>query len=91
MFDHISIGVRDVAAAKKFYDAALAPLGYSCLSAGATSLGYGKDGVALWVGAAEPAGCGPGRTRLRPTARRLPAPGHGGTTARGPLQAGLIR
>jgi catechol 2,3-dioxygenase-like lactoylglutathione lyase family enzyme len=53
MIDHISIGVRDVAAAKKFYDAALAPLGYSCLSAGATSLGYGKDGVALWVGAAE--------------------------------------
>jgi len=53
MIDHISIGVRDVAAAKKFYDAALAPLGYSCLSAGANSLGYGKDGVALWVGAAE--------------------------------------
>jgi catechol 2,3-dioxygenase-like lactoylglutathione lyase family enzyme len=53
MIDHISIGVRDVAAAKRFYDAALAPLGYSCLSASAASLGYGKDGVALWIGAAE--------------------------------------
>ena len=37
MIDHISIGVRDVAAAKRFYDAALAPLGYSCLSASAAS------------------------------------------------------
>ena len=27
MFDHISIGVRDVAKAKAFYDAALKPLG----------------------------------------------------------------
>jgi catechol 2,3-dioxygenase-like lactoylglutathione lyase family enzyme len=53
MIDHISIGVRDVAATKKFYDAALAPLGYSCLSSGATSLGYGKDAVALWIGGTE--------------------------------------
>jgi len=53
MLDHISIGVRDVAAAKRFYDAALAPLGYTCLSESATSLGYGRDRVAFWVGAAE--------------------------------------
>ena len=53
MIDHISIGVRDIAAAKRFYDAALAPLGYSCLSESATSLGYGSDAVAFWVGAAE--------------------------------------
>ena len=32
MINHISIGVRDIARAKRFYDAALAPLGYSCLS-----------------------------------------------------------
>ncbi|MBV9584385.1 MAG: VOC family protein, partial [Alphaproteobacteria bacterium] len=30
MFDHVSIGVRDIARAKRFYDAALAPLGYKC-------------------------------------------------------------
>jgi catechol 2,3-dioxygenase-like lactoylglutathione lyase family enzyme len=53
MIDHISIGVRNVAATKKFYDAALAPLGYSCLSASANSLGYGSDAVSLWIGAAE--------------------------------------
>jgi hypothetical protein len=27
MFDHVSIGVRDLACAKRFYDAALHPLG----------------------------------------------------------------
>jgi catechol 2,3-dioxygenase-like lactoylglutathione lyase family enzyme len=45
--------VRDVARAKRFYDAALVPLGYTCLSAGESSLGYGKDAAALWVIAAE--------------------------------------
>ena len=46
MFDHISIGVRDVAKAKAFYDAALKPLGFTCLSADETSLGYGKEAPA---------------------------------------------
>ena len=49
MFDHISIGVRDVRATKRFYDAALAPLGYTCLSEGTDSLGYGRDAVGLWI------------------------------------------
>ncbi|QYU69807.1 hypothetical protein J4558_06680 [Leptolyngbya sp. 15MV] len=49
MLDHVSIGVRDVARAKAFYDAALAPLGYACLSADDASLGYGKDAVAFWI------------------------------------------
>jgi catechol 2,3-dioxygenase-like lactoylglutathione lyase family enzyme len=53
MFNHISIGVRDVARTKRFYDAALKPLGYKCLSEGETSLGYGKDAVALWIGASD--------------------------------------
>ena len=53
MIDHLSIGVRDVARAKQFYDVVLAPLGYACLSAGETSLGYGKTAAALWVNAAE--------------------------------------
>ena len=51
MFDHVSIGVRDVAKAKRFYDAALKPLGYKCLSQGEGSLGYGHDTVGLWIGA----------------------------------------
>jgi catechol 2,3-dioxygenase-like lactoylglutathione lyase family enzyme len=53
MFDHISIGVRDIAKAKAFYDAALKPLGFSCLSADETSLGYGGKAVGLWIGASE--------------------------------------
>jgi catechol 2,3-dioxygenase-like lactoylglutathione lyase family enzyme len=52
MFDHISIGVRDLARAKRFYDAVLRPLGYVCLSEDAGALGYGRDKVALWIGAA---------------------------------------
>jgi catechol 2,3-dioxygenase-like lactoylglutathione lyase family enzyme len=53
MFDHISIGVRDITRAKRFYDAVLQPLGYACLSQGESSLGYGRGAVALWIGAAE--------------------------------------
>jgi catechol 2,3-dioxygenase-like lactoylglutathione lyase family enzyme len=50
MFNHISIGVRDIARTKAFYDAALKPLGFKCLSNGAESLGYGTAEVALWIG-----------------------------------------
>jgi catechol 2,3-dioxygenase-like lactoylglutathione lyase family enzyme len=53
MINHVSIGVRDVAKAKRFYDAALEALGYRCLSESEGSLGYGRNTVALWIGAAE--------------------------------------
>lgn len=53
MINHVSIGVHDVARSKKFYDAALKPLGYRLLSDGETSLGYGDKAVALWVQKAE--------------------------------------
>jgi catechol 2,3-dioxygenase-like lactoylglutathione lyase family enzyme len=49
MFDHVSIGVRDIARTRRFYDAALKPLGYSCLSEGEGSLDYGGNSVALWI------------------------------------------
>ncbi|CDX25820.1 Lactoylglutathione lyase [Mesorhizobium sp. SOD10] len=49
MLDHVSIGVRDASASKRFYDAALKPLGYSCLSQSPGSLGYGAETVQLWV------------------------------------------
>jgi len=49
MLAHVSIGVRDLKRTKRFYDAALAPLGYKCLDAGARSLGYGADEVVLWI------------------------------------------
>jgi catechol 2,3-dioxygenase-like lactoylglutathione lyase family enzyme len=53
MLNHISIGVRTIARAKRFYDAALKPLGYTCLSESAGSLGYGKDAVTLWISATD--------------------------------------
>jgi catechol 2,3-dioxygenase-like lactoylglutathione lyase family enzyme len=49
MINHVSIGVRDLARTKRFYDAALTPLGYTCLSEDAASLGYGRDVVAFWI------------------------------------------
>lgn len=52
MIDHVSIGVRDIAKAKLFYDAALKPLGYERLSEGEGSLGYGRDAVAFWISTA---------------------------------------
>lgn len=53
MLNHVSIGVRDIPRTKRFYDAALAPLGYTCLSQNAGSLGYGRDAVAFWIGATD--------------------------------------
>jgi catechol 2,3-dioxygenase-like lactoylglutathione lyase family enzyme len=49
MIDHLSIGVRNIARTRKFYDAALKPLGYTCVSPSETSLGYGKETASLWV------------------------------------------
>ncbi len=49
MIHHISIGVRDIPATKRFYDASLAPLGYRCLSESPGSLGYGNEAVAFWI------------------------------------------
>ena len=51
MIAHLSLGVRDVEKSKRFYDAALAPLGYRCLRAARTRLGYGygRDRIALWI------------------------------------------
>lgn len=53
MFDHISIGVRDVARARTFYNAALRPLGLTLLSDSTDSLGYGDGSVGLWIGATD--------------------------------------
>ncbi len=73
MIDHVSIGVRDVARTKRFYDAVLKPLGYTCLSEGEGSLGYGRDIVTLWISNAEhpvPADMKSGCTSALPPPRR---------------------
>ncbi len=45
MFDHLSVGVRDLSAARAFYDAFLAPLGCSATRSGEAELGYGQGGM----------------------------------------------
>lgn len=49
MIDHISIGVRDLAASAKFYDAALVPLGYVRMIVRETTIGYGKQYPDFWL------------------------------------------
>ena len=53
MLDHVSIGVGDLAAAKRFYDATLQPLGYRCLMPTDGALGYGAESAMFWLLAAE--------------------------------------
>jgi catechol 2,3-dioxygenase-like lactoylglutathione lyase family enzyme len=53
MLDHVSIGVSNTGRSKRFYDAALKPLGYACLSESTDSLGYGGDRVQFWASLAE--------------------------------------
>ena len=46
MFDHLSLGVRDLAAARRFYDAFLAPLGHALAIERERELAYGPGGKA---------------------------------------------
>lgn len=49
MLNHVSIGVKDLAMSRRFYDAALEPLGYKRLVEGAEYLGYGSTSPEFWV------------------------------------------
>jgi catechol 2,3-dioxygenase-like lactoylglutathione lyase family enzyme len=49
MISHVSIGVKDLGKAGKFYDAALEALGYKRLYDSAEALGYGADSPQLWL------------------------------------------
>jgi catechol 2,3-dioxygenase-like lactoylglutathione lyase family enzyme len=50
MFDHIGVFVGDLAAAVRFYQAALGPLGYVLCSQDDASAGFGPRGEpALWL------------------------------------------
>ncbi len=63
MIDHVSLGVPDVAAARKFYDAVLAPLGLSLWMTSDQAAAYGTGYPVFWIqrpqdGAAPSAGNG---------------------------------
>ena len=46
---HGSMGVKDIASSRRFYDAAMKLLGYKCLFESPKSCGYGVTAPALWL------------------------------------------
>jgi len=53
MISHVSIGVVDLERAKRFYDAALAPLSYKRVFEGEGYVAYGADKPILWIAQTE--------------------------------------
>ena len=49
MIDHVSIAVRDLAAATRFYEAVLTPLGMTRLEARPATVGFGKSYAEFWL------------------------------------------
>jgi catechol 2,3-dioxygenase-like lactoylglutathione lyase family enzyme len=49
MIDHISVGVSDLDRSAAFYEAALAPLGFSRLVARPGTIGFGKSYPEFWI------------------------------------------
>src|SRR5258708_22003667 len=49
MIDHISVAVRDLDRAARFYEAVLAPLGLSRLVTRPATVGFGKSYPEFWI------------------------------------------
>jgi len=49
MIDHVSVAVRDLAAATRFYESVLAPLGFSKLEQRPATVGFGKTYPEFWI------------------------------------------
>lgn len=49
MIDHVSVGVRDLAASSRFYEAVLATLGFEKLIVRPTTVGFGKKYPEFWL------------------------------------------
>ena len=55
MLDHLGIGVRDLAASRAFYEAALAPLGFGVVMEGEQYVAFGPTARPIFfLGAREP-------------------------------------
>ena len=49
MIDHVSVAVRDLAAATRFYEAVLATLGFAKLEDRPATVGFGKQYPEFWI------------------------------------------
>jgi catechol 2,3-dioxygenase-like lactoylglutathione lyase family enzyme len=49
MIDHVSVGVRDLERAARFYELTLAPLGLSRLVTRLATVGFGKSYPEFWI------------------------------------------
>ena len=49
MIDHVSVGVRDLERAARFYEAALAALGLSRVVTRSATIGFGKNYPEFWI------------------------------------------
>jgi catechol 2,3-dioxygenase-like lactoylglutathione lyase family enzyme len=49
MIDHVSVGVRDLDSAARFYEHALAPLGLTRLVTRPATIGFGKSYPEFWI------------------------------------------
>jgi catechol 2,3-dioxygenase-like lactoylglutathione lyase family enzyme len=49
LIDHVSIGVRDLERAARFYERAMAPLGMFCLVTRPATIGFGKRYPEFWI------------------------------------------
>lgn len=77
MYDHIGLRVKDLGAAVRFYEAALAPLGYVLCSKGDDYAGFGpKDAPALWLHLAPAAGRGGAHIAFKAPNRKAVAAFH---------------
>jgi predicted lactoylglutathione lyase len=59
MIDHVVLNVRDLAGSRKFYEQALAPLGYAAIMEFTDWVGFGMAGKAdFWLARRDPANTG---------------------------------
>ncbi|RDV01951.1 VOC family protein [Undibacter mobilis] len=49
MIDHVSIAVRDLAAATRFYEAVLGAIGMKAIDVRAATVGFGKQYSEFWI------------------------------------------
>ena len=89
MIDHLGLTVSDFAAARRFYDAALQPLGIAVAmevsaerTGGDPYVGYGKDRPLFWIGTGGPA-TGPIHLALEAPSRTLVDAFHAAAIAAG--------